>query len=137
MRLVLNIMRSIVLLFALLYLIMGMQWLLVPQNMSSDFAVLPNGILGWATLRADFGSFFIVAGVTAALAASNLRGANHYLVCCLLLMSTAALGRTIGFALDGVPEGGTVPFLFELATVAALVGLASMRNRVEKQEAQA
>jgi hypothetical protein len=128
MKIALNIVRVAILLLALLFLVMGMQWLFVPQNMGG--ALIPNGILGWATLRADFGSFFMVAGITAALAASNRPGANHYLFCCILMMMIAALGRLIGFFLDGIPEGGITPLIFELVTSALLVALASLRSRI-------
>ena len=134
MKIAFNIVRAIVLLLALLYLVMGLQWLFVPHMMSTNFAVLPNGILGWATMRADFGAFFLVSGITLALAASGRPGANHYLFCALLLMGLAATGRFVGFALDGIPEGGIVPFIFELFTMAAAVALASLRNRLNKME---
>lgn len=133
MHLTFILVRILVLLFALFFLIMGMQWLVVPHTISDGFAVLPNGILGWATMRADFGSFFLVSGITMAVAASNFKGANHYLVCAVLLMAVASTGRIIGFLLDGIPVGGTTPFIFELAAIATLVALANLRLRLEKR----
>ena len=131
MRVAYHLLQAITGLIALLFLVMGLQWLVVPENMSDQFGLLPNGILGWATMRADLGGFFLVTSITAALAASGWRGANHYLFCCALLMSFAALGRLIGFATDGVPDDGFTPFIFELFTVTVLVGLATTRSRFE------
>ena len=134
MKIVFNIARGIVLLFSLFFLVMGLQWLFVPQNLAEGFALIPNGILGWATVRADLGSMFLVTGITAALAASNMNSANAYLICCCLLMALAALGRFVGFVMDGIPEGGIPPFIFELSVVASLVAVASTRNRLKASE---
>lgn len=131
MRIAYHFFRIVISLIALLFLAMGLQWLFTPDVMSEQFAVLPNGILGWATMRADFGSFFLVSGITATLAAWSNRGANHYLICCVLLMSFAATGRIIGFISDGMTEDGFTPFIFELFTIAMLVGLATTRRRIE------
>ena len=137
MKIAFNIARGIVLLFALFFIVMGLQWLFMPQNMADDFALIPNGILGWATIRADLGAVFLVTGITAALAASNNPCNGAYLICGCLLMGVAATGRMIGFVMDGIPEGGMTPFIFELAVVAALVGLASTRRRLNKPETTA
>ncbi len=134
MNIAFNIARGFVLLFSLFFIVMGLQWLFMPQNMVEDFALIPNGILGWATIRADLGGLFLVTGITAALAASNSQHNIAYLICGCMLMGTAASGRAIGFVMDGVPEGGLTPFIFELAVIASLVALASTRGRLNKQE---
>lgn len=127
-----NAVRVIVALLSLLFLSIGAQWLLVPEAMTDQFAVIPNGILGWATFRADFGAFFMVSGITGLLSVSNLRSANAYLICCALLMSFAAMGRVIGFVSDGIAEDGVTPLIVELITLAALTALASLRNRTAR-----
>jgi hypothetical protein len=137
MKIAFNIARAVVLLFSLFFLVMGFQWLVMPQNLANNFALLPNGILGWATIRADLGSFFLVTGITAAMAASNIRGANNFLACAAMLMAIAATGRLIGFALDGIPEGGFAPFIFELTVLTSLIGLASTRSRLATSEQSA
>lgn len=133
MNIAFNIARGIALLFALFFLVMGLQWLFVPENLATDFALIPNGILGWATIRADLGAMFVTTGVTAALGVSSRSSANSYLFCACLLMGTAATGRLIGFAMDGIPAGGIPPLIFELATMASMVAVATLRNRLAKQ----
>ncbi len=127
--------RILVLLFALLFLVMGMQWMFVPQNMIGDVSLLPVGIPGLAILRADLGSFFLVAGITAALGASGIRNANGYLFCSGLLIGFAAIGRLAGFALDGIVEESFTPFIIELVIITLYVGLAAARGRIEKKTA--
>ncbi len=134
MRIVYQIFRVVTALIALFFLAMGLQWLLVPEQMSDQFALLPNGILGWATMRADLGGFFLVTAITASLAALGRQGAGHYLICCAMLLGIAATGRLIGFVVDGIPEGGFPPFIFELFCLTVLVGLATTRRRVEALE---
>ena len=134
MKIAFNIARGIALLFALLFLVMGLQWLFVPQNLATDFALIPNGILGWATVRADLGAMFVATGVTAALGVSSRPSANSYLFCTCLLMGTAATGRLIGFAMDGIPTGGIPPLIFELSTMASMVAVATLRNRLTNRE---
>ena len=128
-----NSVRVIISLLSLILLTLGVQWLFVPETMTNQFAVIPNGLPGWATFRADFGSFFIVSGITGLLAISNLRGANHYLICGALLMAFAALGRIVGFVSDGVSENGVTPLIFELVTLASFTALASLRSRQLRQ----
>ena len=134
MKIAFNIARGIVLLFSLFFLVFGLQWLFVPQNLAEGFALVPNGILGLATLRADLGAMFLVTGITAAFAASNMNSANTFLLCCCLLMVLAAFGRFVGFVMDGVPEGGIGPFIFELMVAASLVAVAVTRNRLKESE---
>ncbi len=134
MKLTYHFVRLVVLLFALFFLIMGLQWLFYPENLAMDFGLIANGILGWATIRADLGALFLVTGITTAIAASNRQQAPTFLFCGCLLMGTAAGGRLIGFAMDGIPQGGITPLIFELAVIASLVGLATTRLRLQKQE---
>ena len=133
MKFAYHFLRLVVLLFALFFLVGGLQWLFSPANLASDFGLLANGILGWATIRADLGALFLVTGICATLAASHHPQANAFLTCGCLLMGTAACGRLIGFVMDGIPQDGITPLIFELAVIASLVGLATTRMRLQQR----
>ena len=135
MHIAYQILRGATALIGLMFFLIALRWLAQPQLMSIEFSVIPSGLLGWASLRADFGSFFMVAGITAGLAAFGGRGANHYLCCCGMLMTFAALGRLVGFATDGIPSRGVAPLMVELFTIAVLVGLAFTRFRLKEESA--
>lgn len=129
-----NVVRTLIILLSLLLLSIGLRWLFLPETMTTQAAVIPNGLLGWATFRADFGAFFVVGGITGILATLKTRGANYYLICCAMLIGFAALGRLIGFVSDGVPAGGVTPLIVELTTLALLTALASLRVRLDRMD---
>jgi len=46
----------------LLFLVLGLQFLLMPSAIASDFGLAPDGAKGLAVLRADFPALFFVGG---------------------------------------------------------------------------
>ena len=106
-------------LIALLLLFMGVSAMLAPSGAAVNFGVTPEGIVGLSTLRGDIGGMFVAGGVMLTL--GILRGQTIWFLATALLMGLIALGRLIGFVVDGVEQSVLTPFIFELVFVAIFV----------------
>lgn len=85
---------------ALLFLLGAVAWI-DPLRLALKLGVQPAAPLGAATLRADLGAFFAVAGGMAVLAA--IRRAPTLLNTPLLLIGLALAGRFLALALAVAP----------------------------------
>ncbi len=106
-------------LIALLMAFMGLNVMLNAADAAQQFGVTPEGIAGLSTLRGDIGGMFVTS--TVLLALGLWRGQTTYFLAVAILMGLIALGRLIGFAMDGVTQAVVVPFVFELVFVVVLV----------------
>ncbi|MCZ6853925.1 MAG: DUF4345 family protein [Gammaproteobacteria bacterium] len=111
--------KIIVGLVALLLLFMGLSTMIDPSGMAAQFGVTPEGIVGLSTLRGDVGGMFITGGVLLAL--GILRGQTLWFLAVALLMGLIALGRLVGFVLDGVEQSVLVAFIVEIVLVVLFV----------------
>jgi hypothetical protein len=113
-----------------LYLIViaGM-WMLMPEAMSAQFAITLNGVQGLNTGRGDIGGMFLTAGILCLLGLRNHDSASVFLYSGSILMAAIAFGRAIGFVVDGMVSVTVVPFIVELAIIAAMCGLAYLYAR--------
>lgn len=106
-------------LFALFFLAMGLLFWFSLDSQAAGFAVAPDNILGRASIRADFGGFFLTGGLLAAYAALKRHG-GAALVGALMLM-LALTGRIISLLLDGPAPGGISPMVVELVSATLLL----------------
>ena len=111
--------KIVVGLIALLLLVMGVNAMLAPLDAAANFGLVPEGIVGLSTMRGDIGGMFVTGGVLLAL--GILRGETLWFLAAALLMGLIALGRLIGFVVDGVEQSVLVPLIFELVFVAIFV----------------
>ena len=75
--------------------------------------------MGLSTIRSDLGGMFLTGG--ALLALGVLRGQTLWFLAVALLMGLIALGRLIGFALDGYDQRLLLPLIFEIVFVVLFV----------------
>lgn len=103
---------------AALFLFLGLGfWFTLDQSIVG-FAITPDNILGRASIRADFGGFFLGVGVMSAMAC--WRNSRAYAFGAMLLLSFALVGRIVSILLDGVAPGGTEPMVVEALCIAIL-----------------
>ncbi|WP_095011387.1 DUF4345 family protein [Tsuneonella mangrovi] len=119
-------MRLIVtaLLFAvgLLFILLGLNFLVFPVNAGGGFGLNANGAQGLAVLRADFPAMFFVGGATMLWGAWKRNG--ELLLVPAAIFGLALLGRFVSLALDGTYPAFWLPMAVE-ATAAALALIGS------------
>jgi len=114
-------------LVALLFLVMGVNFLFDPIAGAAQVAVTPLGADGLNTVRGDLAGLFL--SCTVLLALGIWRSEGTWLVAVAVIMLVIATGRVIGFAVDGTPGQATLTaFIFELLIAAGLI-YASRRLR--------
>lgn len=127
----LKILKILAGLVGLFLVFMGLQWIFVPSNLASDFAIVSEGIRGMSTLRADLGSFFLCMGVISILGIRKSEYSPALFGVVALFMGVAAFARLVGFVMDGfIPETFT-PFVVEIVFVILYVALMVL---VKKQD---
>lgn len=120
---VLKILKVFAGIIGLFLVVIGLQLLFVPSNLASDFAIVPEGIRGMSTLRADLGSFFLCMGL---LSLAGIRTSVHspaLFASVAVFMGVAAFGRLIGFIMDGFILDAFILFVVEILYVILYVAL--------------
>ena len=112
------LLRILVFAVAAFNLALGLVFLLAPARIAPSFSVVPNGVQGIATLRADFSAFFLCGGVFALIGAWQARRAPLRVP--LLLLGIALGGRSIGVAMDGMVATTVTPMAAEFAMIVIL-----------------
>lgn len=100
-------------------LAIGLAFLVAPARLGAKFFLLPAGIQGLATMRADFTAFFVTGGAFALFGA--WRGRAEPLTVPLLLLAVALLGRCVGIAVDGASPTAYEPMIAEAVMIAILL----------------
>ena len=110
--------KVVVGLIALLLLFMGVNLMFIdPAGAAAGFNVTPLGADGLNTLRGDLGGMFVSGGVLLVLGIIQQKAQWFYAAA--ILMGLIALGRLVGFVVDGGPSDVTMPaFIAELVFVA-------------------
>ncbi|MCH9807076.1 MAG: hypothetical protein K0U74_05030 [Alphaproteobacteria bacterium] len=110
--------RSLVALVAVIMSAQGLAFWFQTELMNGLFALSTINDLGFASIRADFGGFFLAVGLFSALAAWKCQG--HWALAAAILFVIAFTGRVISLGFEGPVDGGVVPMVFE-ATAAAIL----------------
>jgi hypothetical protein len=105
------ILKILVGLVGVLYMALWIALMLTPQAMVDQFSLVPQGIVGLSSMRANVGVLFFAGSILCFLYAWG--GARHWLITASLLTGGAALGRLIGFSMEGVSEQAMTGFVFE------------------------
>jgi hypothetical protein len=111
--------------FALLFLVMGAGFLLDPAGSAAGLSVTPEGVHGLNTLRGDMAGLFL--GSTVLLILGLVRREAIWLLAVAVLMVAIALGRLVGFALDGAPAQETIVAFGVEVVIAAVLLLAARK----------
>ncbi len=112
-------------LFALLFLTMGVGHMFDPVGNAEGVGLSPLGELGLNTLRGDLGGMFLAC--TALIGLGLFLKKGEWLLAVAVLMLFIALGRLMGFVMDGSPaQPALVAFGFEIVIAAVL--FATSRN---------
>jgi hypothetical protein len=114
------ILKVLVALMALLFLALALNFMLNPLAASAAFSILPEGAFGLNTVRGDLGGLFF--GCALMLVVGLWRGEGVWFLAVAVLMGSIALGRLLGFALDGLVANNLPAFALELLFALALVG---------------
>ena len=111
----------------LLFLVLGLLFLLAPSRMGAQFAVLAEGNAGFSTLRADLGALFLGMALFALLGVFG--ASNRWFTVPLSFLCFIALGRLLNLLLDGYSRAGTQALVLELVLIAIFaLNIASVRR---------
>ncbi|HVV34517.1 MAG TPA: hypothetical protein VHC73_14910 [Vitreimonas sp.] len=112
------VVRGVVGLVGVLALLMAAMFWLNPGLPAARLGVAALDALGFATLRADMGGFFAMAGILSLSAA--LRDSARLLTAPLLLVTLALAARIGTAALEGYTPAMAQPMAIEAVLVAVL-----------------
>lgn len=130
MRYVVKVVPGLV---ALLFLVMGVNFMLDPASGAAQVAVTPIGADGLNTIRGDLGGLFLSCAVLTII--GMVRNQGTWFLAVAVLMLVIAGGRLIGFVVDGAPGQATLTaFLFELGIAAGLIFSSRRIESVTRQD---
>jgi hypothetical protein len=103
----------------LLFILIGLAFLIAPAAMGEQFYITAVGSQGLATIRADMTGFFVVGGLFAAMGA--WKQDPEPLKVPLLLLAIALFGRTVSLIFDGVGPTAFPPMIVEAVFIGLIV----------------
>jgi len=96
-------------------LAMGLVSYFSPEQLEMALGVGALSPIGLSSIRGDFGAFFLASALVAGLAL--FAGRPSWLWVGTWLYGIAVIGRFLGLALAGVPEGIAQPIIIELVMI--------------------
>ncbi len=111
--------RGLVGLMGLFFLSMGLGFWFSLDDRAAQFAIEASSALGRASIRADFGSFFLTVGILCGYASWKRCGAAA--AGAALLFVLALLGRIVTIILEGQAPGAIPPMVVEAVSVGILL----------------
>jgi hypothetical protein len=113
----------------LMFLVLGLNFLILPASAATGFALSPEGPAGLAVLRADFPALFFVGGGAMIWGAWKRNG--DLLLVPAAIFGVALFGRLISVFADGTAPGFWFPMLVEAAAVVlTLIGSRVLPHRL-------
>jgi hypothetical protein len=112
------IVRIVIGLIGAFAIFMAVRFWIDPVGAGAGLGISGQGILGVATLRADFGSIFAVAAILSL--AGAIRNDGRFLTAPILLFATALLGRFLTVFLSGLTPSEVQPMVVEAVLVVLL-----------------
>jgi len=112
-------MQGVIGVVGLFNMLVGFGFLFRPDRLAQQFAVVPLGAQGLATMRADFPAFFLTGALFALIGA--WRADPKPLVVPLVLVGIAIFGRFVGVVVDGHIPATFAPMIAEAGMIAALL----------------
>lgn len=114
-----QVVRILVGLIALFMLVQGLGFWFRIDLMNGLFALSTLNDLGYASIRADFGGFFLGVALFSGYAAWHRDG--HFALSAAILFIIAFVGRAISLGFEGPVTGGVPPMIFESVSAAVLL----------------
>jgi hypothetical protein len=126
MRLILT---ALIFVEGLFFLLLGLNFLLMPASAAVGFGISPNGAAGLAVLRADFPALFFVGGAAMIWGAWKRNG--ELLLVPAAIFGIALFGRLVSVFADGTYPGFWFPMLVEaFAVLLAVIGSRVLPHQV-------
>ncbi|MGN3974260.1 hypothetical protein [Tsuneonella sp. SYSU-LHT278] len=126
MRLILT---ALIFVEGLFFLLLGLNFLVMPSSAAVGFGLSPNGAAGLAVLRADFPALFFVGGAGMIWGAWKRNG--DLLLVPAAIFGIALFGRFVSLLADGAYPGFWFPMLVEaVAVILSVVGSRVLPHRV-------
>ena len=113
------VLRILVALIAVVMLVHGLGFWFRIDMMNGLFALATQNDLGFASIRADFGGFFLAVGLFSAYAAWRQDG--QAALGAAMLFIIAFIGRVISLGFEGPVAGGVPPMMFEAVSAVILL----------------
>jgi hypothetical protein len=117
-----KILRGTLLLPALMFLLVGLQWLVVPEEAAKGLGMTLMDGMGRSSQMADVGSFFLMGGTMIVLGVVTLR--REWLYAPAMLVASAAVYRTVAWLAHDAPFA-TASIIIEVVITALLLFAAS------------
>jgi len=115
-----RILRFLVTLAALLFLAIGLEFWVVPEQAAHHFGIEAIRLTGVSALRADLGGLFVGLGLLCGAGAWTRR--RRWLAAAALFLVAIVIGRSIGWIVDGRAGVSTPELVIELAALFILIG---------------
>jgi hypothetical protein len=126
MRLILT---ALIFVQGLFFLLMGINFLVMPASAGASFGLTPDVPAGLAVLRADFPALFFVGG--GAMIWGAWRRSGDLLLVPAAIFGIALFGRLVSIFADGTAPGFWFPMLAEAtAVILSLVGSRVLPHRL-------
>ena len=109
------ILTAVLMLGGIAFVLIGLGFLIQPDNSATGFGLAARGAQGLSTLRADMTAFFLVAAVCLIWGAWKRNG--ELLLVPAALFGIAFTGRLVSAVADGATPQFWLPMLVEAATV--------------------
>lgn len=90
-----NVLKLLVLLPAILFVVIGLRWLVAPAGIAPDFGLTLQEGIGLSTQIGDLSSFFLTLGICMLIALTSQRRIWFYPP--MILLGITALGRIIAW----------------------------------------
>jgi hypothetical protein len=115
---------AVLALIGLLFLGLGLNFMFNPVSMAAGFGLVAEDVSGLNSIRGDFGGLFLAMSMMVAVGLAS--GQRLWFLAVAVLLGCIALGRLLGFVLDGFAGNNVPAFLLEL--VLALILLMAHRR---------
>lgn len=112
MRLILT---ALIFAMGIMFLVLGVNFLVMPREAGAGFFLSPEGSAGLAVLRADFPALFFVCGGAMIWGAWKRNG--DLLLVPAAIFGVALFGRFVSMFADGTAPGFWFPMMVEAAAV--------------------
>lgn len=122
-----RLLQAVVALLGCLFVLIGVQWLVMPDIVAPQFGLELSVGLGLSSQVGDMAAFFLLLGFCSLWAVANKQ--PHWLYPASLLLVLTAVGRVVAWLIHDAAFAGDM-ILVELMS-AAILGLAAKRLTTE------